>query len=350
MTYPQQTEAATNKPAQTSESQQPDWAQKTLEKVALAAVVEQRRARRWGIFFKFLFIVYLLLVSLIVFGGKHSAKSSVDALGNPLLGLAEQSEHIALIKLDGVIASDKEGNALSLMKSLNEALQDDSVTGVILLANSPGGSPVQSSMVYEAIARFKAKYHKPIYTLITDTCASGCYYIVSGTDKIYADASSIVGSIGVISQFYGYEEAAKKLGIEPRTYTAGDNKDFMNPTREPRPDEVAFLKEMLDAIHQQFIESVKKGRGDKLADDPRLFSGLFWTGKQAQSLGLIDGLRSIDEVAKEMGDYPVIEYNKEELLEKMLRNFAVQSGFNFGSAVKNAVTGSEEANYQLWLK
>lgn len=307
----------------------PNWERKTLEKIALAGIQEQRRGRRWKIFFTFLFFAYLTVIAVGLLG-KGSRSPAYDVMGNAVE--SEGNEHIALIRLHGAIAGDEDANAQRLSSQLRRAAAKDDVKGILIEANSPGGSPVQSSLVYQTIQAIRAEYGKPMMTVVTDVCASGCYYIVSASDEIYADKSSIVGSIGVISQSFGYAEAAKKLGIEPRTYTAGENKDFLNPARQPTPEEIAFLKQLLDNLHQNFIEAVKAGRGDKLSDAPDIFSGLFWTGDEANELGLIDGIATPLAVAKKIGDYPVYDYSAKSAVEKVLKRF--------GAEAEDVVSGS----------
>lgn len=310
------------------DTQRPNWEQRTIERIALDGLKEQKRSRRWNIFFKALFFIYLTFI-IASFFIKAKNTPTYDAFGQKTSIIS--GEHIALVRLNGVIAAGELASAENLNTTLRKALSDKQVKGVLLLANSPGGSPVQSSEVYKTIRSLKKEYQKPILTAVADTCASGCYYIASATDEIYADESSVVGSIGVISQSFGYGEAAKKLGIDPRTFTAGTNKDFMNPARPMTEKEVAFLKSLLADLHQNFIKAVKAGRGERLADNPELFSGLFWVGEKAKQLGLIDGFATPVEVAKKIGDYPVYDYMSQDPLEKVLKKIGVEA--------ENAVSG-----------
>lgn len=306
-----------------------NWERKTLEKVALASIAEQKRSRRWNIFFKILFFLYLTVIAVMLFN-KSNKLPTYDDMGNAIKG--KDRAHIALVRLEGTIAAGENANASKLTATLRRALEKDTVKGVLIQANSPGGSPVQSSLVFKTIQQLKESTGKPILTVVTDVCASGCYYMVAATDEIYADESSIVGSIGVISQGYGYAEAAKKLGIDLRTYTAGKNKDFMNPARTPNADEITFLQQLLDTLHDNFINAVKMGRGTKLSDNKELFSGLFWTGDQALQLGLIDGIATPQAVAAKIGDYPVYDYAPKAPLEKVLETF--------GAEAEQAISGS----------
>lgn len=316
-----------------SHNQQPleTWERQTIKKIALEGIKEQKRARRWKIFFMLLFFAYLAFIAFALLGkGENTPK--YDLFGNVVKG--DSKDHIALVRLSGAIAEGKDANAARLSKVLRSAASKDSVKGILIEANSPGGSPVQSSLVFQTIQDIKKTFNKPIKTVVTDVCASGCYYIVSATDEIYADKSSIVGSIGVISQSFGFKDAAEKLGINPRTYTAGENKDFMNPAREPSEKEIAFLKKLLADLHVHFIDAVKLGRGDKLANDPELFSGLFWTGEEAKGLGLIDGIATPQMVAQGMGEYPVYDYDAKPPIKQLLEQF--------GAEAQGVVSGSLE--------
>ncbi len=316
-----------------------NWERKALEKIALAGITEQKRARRWSIFFKALFFLYLAVMTVMLFN-KSGNLQSYDDMGRKV-GMKKDA-HIALVRIDGVIAPDKDANADKLAATLRRALNKDTVKGVLIQANSPGGSPVQSSLVFKTLRELKAKTDKPILTVITDVCASGCYYMVAASDEIYADESSIVGSIGVISQSFGYAKAAEKLGIDPRTYTAGENKDFMNPARTPTAKEIAFLKTLLDELHDNFIAAVKTGRGDKLSNTPELFSGSFWTGTQAKQLGLIDGIATPQAVAAKIGDYPVYDYAPKAPLKKALEGLGVEAEQVITDSARQILSAGEQ--------
>lgn len=303
---------------------------KLLEKTLLASVQEQRRSRRWGIFFKSLTFLYL-------FGAL--------ALFSPLMdfgkGGSRSTSHTALIEVKGMIADTEAASADNIVGSLRAAFEDEKTKGVILRINSPGGSPVQSGYIYDEIRRLRAQ--KPdikVYAVITDLGASGAYYIASAADQIYADKASLVGSIGVTAAGFGFVGTMEKLGVERRTYTSGEHKAFLDPFQPPKPDETAFWQGVLDTTHKQFIASVKAGRGDRLKDKdhPELFSGLVWTGEQAVGLGLVDGLGSASYVArdiigeKEMVDYTVQESAFDRFSKKMGASVAEQiamwAGFN----------------------
>ena len=309
---------------------QPNWEKQTIEKIALAGIKEQRCSRRWGIFFKAVFFIYLTFIIWSLF-----FKAQVQYQGYDVFGRRANSDfsgHIALVRLSGVIIAGTPASAATLNETLYRAMDDKNVKGVLLLVNSPGGAPAQSSEIYKTIRALKEQYNKPIYTAVSDVCTSGCYYIASATDEIYADRSSIVGSIGVISQTFGYAEAAKKIGLDPRTFTAGSNKDFLNPSKPLKEKDVMFIESLLNDLHQNFISAVKKGRGDRLSNNPDLFSGLFWVGDKAKKLGLIDGFATPLEVAKKMGDYPVYDYTYKSSLEKFL--------VKFGEVTEKAISGS----------
>jgi protease-4 len=276
-----------------------------LEKTLLASVQEQRRARRWGIFFKSLTFLYLF-VMLVMF--------------SPLMdfekGASRKASHTALIEVKGMIADTEAASADNIVGSLRSAFEDEKTKGVILRINSPGGSPVQSGYIYDEIRRLRAqKPNIKVYAVITDLGASGAYYIASAADQIYADKASLVGSIGVTAAGFGFVGTMEKLGVDRRTYTSGEHKAFLDPFQPPKPDETAFWQGVLDTTHKQFIASVKAGRGDRLKDKdhPELFSGLVWTGEQAVALGLVDGLGSASYVARDViGEKEMVDYTVQE--------------------------------------
>ncbi|MEN4959467.1 signal peptide peptidase SppA [Pseudomonas syringae] len=276
---------------------------KLLEKTLLASVQEQRRARRWGIFFKlltFAFLFVAVIVPMLDFEGSTSRRSS----------------HTALIDVQGVIADKEAASAENIVTALQKAFEDEKTKGVILRINSPGGSPVQSGYVYDEIRRLRAaKPDIKVYAVITDLGASGAYYIASAADQIYADKASLVGSIGVTAAGFGFVGAMDKLGVDRRTYTSGEHKAFLDPFQPQKADETQFWQGVLDTTHRQFITSVKQGRGDRLKDKdhPELFSGLIWTGEQAVALGLVDGLGSASYVARDViKEKDIVEYTVEE--------------------------------------
>ncbi|MBM3110982.1 S49 family peptidase [Pseudomonas sp. P66] len=283
--------------------EQKSW--KLLEKTLLAGVQEQRRARRWGIFFKLLTFAYL-------FG--------ILALFSPLTSMDKAASrsvnHTAVVEVRGVIADQEPASADNIVGGLREAFKDAKTKAVILSINSPGGSPVQSGYIYDEIRRLRAEYPDiKLYAVISDLGASGAYYIASAADQIYADKASLVGSIGVTAAGYGFVGTMEKLGVERRTYTAGEHKAFLDPFQPQKPEETAFWQGVLETTHKQFIASVKQGRGERLKDKehPELFSGLIWSGEQAVALGLVDGLGSASYVAREVvGEKELVDFTVEE--------------------------------------
>ncbi len=261
-----------------------------LKEVAMESIKEQRRARRWGIFFKLFFVAYLLiaLIALIGSGASNSKLAVADKI-------------TAVVDINGVIMDGAEASGELVIPALKEAFEHEKTKGVILRINSPGGSPVQSGIINDEIKRLKAKYKDiPVYAVVSDLCASGGYYIAVAADKIYADKASIVGSIGVRMDNFGAVELMEKLGVERRLYTAGANKGMLDPFLPENETQVAHINNMLTTTHQQFINVVKEGRGERLQNNPDIFSGLFWTGEDAVKLGLIDGLGSDAYVAREL--------------------------------------------------
>jgi len=264
-----------------------EW--KLIEKTLGGLFIEQRRARRWGIFFKLLTFGYLFALLYLLLAGPHIP---VDQAGEA---------HTAIIDVKGPISADDEANADSIIWSLREAFKEEQAKAIILRINSPGGSPVQSGYIYDEIKRLRQIYtDKPVYAVITDIGASGAYYIAAAADSIYADKASLVGSIGVVAGGFGFVDLMNKVGVERRLYTAGEHKAFLDPFSPKNRDESQLWQQVLNTTHQQFIEQVKIGRGERLKDDPKLFSGLVWTGEQAVELGLIDGLGSTSYVARDL--------------------------------------------------
>ena len=291
--------------AESSPQGENDRSWKLLEKTLLASVQEQRRARRWGIFFKILTFAYLLGV-LFMFSPLMSMDKSAG----------KGSHYTAVIDVRGVIADKEAASADNLVGSLRAAFEDDKVKGVILRINSPGGSPVQAGYVYDEIKRLRGLHPQvKVYAVIADLGASGAYYIASAADEIYADKASLVGSIGVTAAGYGFVGTMEKLGVERRAYTSGEHKSFLDPFQPQKADETAFWQGVLDTTHKQFIAMVKQGRGERLKDKdhPELFSGLIWSGEQALQLGLIDGLSSSSAVARDViGEKEMVDFTVEE--------------------------------------
>ena len=301
-----------------------------LEKAVLAGVQEQRRSRRWGILFKSLTFIYL-------FGAL--------ALFSPALNFQKKAAlseaHTALIEVRGVIAEQEDASADNIISSLRAAFDDPKTKGVILRINSPGGSPVQSGYVYDEIRRLRALHEDTkVYAVIVDIGASGAYYIASAADEIYADKSSLVGSIGVTASSFGFVGAMETLGVERRIYTSGQHKAFLDPFQPQKEDETQFWQGVLNTTHLQFINSVKQGRGDRLKVEghPELFSGLIWSGEQALELGLVDALGNSSSVARDViGQKEIVDYTLEDtpfdrfakrLGASVAENLAIWMGFS----------------------
>jgi len=282
-----------------------DKSWKLLEKTLLAGVQEQRRSRRWGIFFKLLTFVYLF-GALVMLSPLVSMEKSAS----------RGAHYTALIEVRGVIADKESASADNIVGSLRSAFEDPKVKAIILRINSPGGSPVQSGYVFDEIRRLRGLHpDTKVYAVISDLGASGAYYIASAADEIYADKSSLVGSIGVTAAGYGFVGTMEKLGVERRAYSSGEHKAFLDPFQPQKADETQFWQGVLDTTHNQFIASVKKGRGDRLKDKehPELFSGLVWSGEQALPLGLIDGLGSASSVARDViGEKELVDFTVQE--------------------------------------
>lgn len=285
------------------EGEDKSW--KLLEKALLAGVQEQRRARRWGIFFKLLIVVYLF-----------AGLALLAPLFNLQKGVAGSGSHTALIEVRGVIADQEAASADNIVGSLRAAFEDANTKGVILRINSPGGSPVQSGYIYDEIRRLRVEYPAiKLYAVISDLGASGAYYIASAADQIYADKASLVGSIGVTAAGFGFVGVMEKLGVDRRVYTSGEHKAFLDPFQPPKEEEARFWQGVLETTHRQFIDSVKQGRGERLKVDghPELFSGLVWSGEQALKLGLVDALGNTSYVAREViGEKELVDFTVQE--------------------------------------
>lgn len=286
--------------------------QEMLDRWIGGVLVEQRRSRRWKLFFRFLFAA-LILASLVA--------TFYSLFGNPIS--EPERQHLGVVKVQGVIDSESPASAERIIDGLNRAWEAPNAAAVVLHINSPGGSPVQSQRVYNEILRLREEGDKPIIAVIEDVGASGAYYMAAAADEIVAAPASLVGSIGVIFASFGFEEAIERLGIERRIYVSGENKDFLDPFSEVDPEVREFWQGVMDITHQQFIEAVRQGRGDRLADDDRLFTGLIWSGQQAQELGLIDGISSVDALSRELfGEVRLHDYTPRlDPFERLSRQF-----------------------------
>ncbi|MDJ0806529.1 MAG: S49 family peptidase [Gammaproteobacteria bacterium] len=281
------------------------WERRQLDKLLMSTLKENRRSRRWGIFFKSLTFAYLfLLLAMLIWSDEWD------------MSQASLKEHTALVEVDGIIAPETKASADKIVTGLRNAFKDKKTKAVILRLNTPGGSPVQSRYVNDEITRLRKKYPDiPLYAVVVDMCASGGYYIASAADEIYADRGSIVGSIGVLMNGFGFVEGMQNLGIERRLMTAGENKGIMDPFSPVSEEDKAHLQRMLDQLHGQFINRVKEGRGDRLKADeyPEIFSGLFWSGEEAKRIGLIDAFGSSSYVAREIvGVEDIVDFTPEE--------------------------------------
>ncbi|MBI2779382.1 MAG: S49 family peptidase [Gammaproteobacteria bacterium] len=298
-----------------------EWERGVLKKLAFSAIDEQRRTRRWGIFFKVLTFAYLFTLLYLVLPTDRAIEVG--------------KKHTALVEIRGEISDSSEANADSIITGLRAAFEDKNTKGVIIRINSPGGSPVQAGYVNDEIKRLRTEYPDiPLYVVITDICASGGYYIAAAADKIYADKASLVGSIGVIMDGFGFVDTMKKFGVERRLLTAGEHKGFLDPFSPQKPEEVEHVRTLLGNIHQQFIDTVKKGRGARLKDDPNLFSGYIWTGEQAIGIGLVDALGSSSYVAREViGAEDIVDYSeKPPYLQQFAQRFGMAMSGAFSSA------------------
>ncbi|MFA6971248.1 MAG: S49 family peptidase [Gallionella sp.] len=308
-----------------------NWERGVLEKLAMTAVQEQRRARHWGIFFKVLTFGYLFVILFIFMGWFDKSETALST-----------GKHTALVDMQGVISSDSAASADNMIPGLQDAFKDKGTQGVILRINSPGGSPVQAGQINDEIRRLRAKYPAiPLYVVVEDICASGGYYVAAAADKIFVDKASLIGSIGVLMDGFGFTGTMEKLGVERRLVTAGANKGFMDPFSAMRPDQQEYAKQMLAQIHQQFIDVVRQGRGKRLKETPDTFSGLVWNGQVGVAMGLADGYGSVESVARDV-------IKAEEIVD-----FTVKEGFadrlakRFGAGVASAIGFSTRSGVTL---
>lgn len=302
------------------------WERDLLSRLAFASLIEQRRHRRWNIALRLAFLGYLTLLLLLYvpFGWLSSPDSGA---------------HTALVRLDGVIADGQEAGADWVIPGLRAAFENEDTSAVILRINSPGGSPVQAGYINDEILRLRSTYPDiPLYAVITDICASGGYYVAAAADRIFADKSSIVGSIGVLMNGFGFVEAMEMLGVERRLYTAGDRKGFLDPFSPSDPEEVAHIRNTLAELHSQFVAVVRKGRGDRLKDSEDLFSGLVWSGERSVELGLVDELGSSDFVAREVVKVDnVVDFTRKRgLLERVSERVGAAFGRVLGDHLLSA--------------
>jgi len=305
-----------------------EW--KLIEKLLSSSLNEQRKARRWGIFFKILTFAYLFFL-IGAFFFRPGADSSMSLSASP---------HTALIEIQGVIAAAEDANADRIVGALRRAFEEPAAKAVVMRINSPGGSPVQAGYVYDEIVRLGAEYpDKKVYAVIADIGASGAYYIAAAADTIFADKASLLGSIGVTASGFGFVDAIEKLGVERRTFTAGKHKNFLDPFLPVDEEQVQIWKGVLDGTHRQFVEQVQKGRGDRLkTNDPLLYSGIVWNGEQALEMGLIDGLGSSSYVAREIiGQETIVNYT---VKPNPLEEFVSRLGVSIGEGMAKVLMGN----------
>ena len=298
-----------------------------LEKLAFSTLAEQRAARRWRTFTRLAWLAFFIF---IVWWGLSREMSTASSKSSP---------HTAVVDIKGEIASGAEASAEYVVAALRSAFEDEGSKAVVLLVNSPGGSPVQAGIINDEIVRLKAKHGKPLYAVVEETCASAAYYIAAAADEIYVDKASIVGSIGVLMDGFGFTGTMEKLGVERRLLTAGENKGFLDPFSPQTEQQRAYAQVLLDQIHEQFIAVVKAGRGERLKETPEIFSGLFWTGQQAIELGLADKLGSLDFVAREVVQAEeIIDYTRREnVAERLAKRFGAAMGGGAASALQSTM-------------
>ncbi|MDQ0037936.1 protease-4 [Variovorax boronicumulans] len=297
-------------------TQRPGWERATLEKLAFAALGEQKATRRWKTFVRLSWLAFFIFLAWF-------------ALSRSTPSTAKTTAHTAVVEIKGEIAAGGDASAEFVVAAMKTAFEDEGAKGVVLLINSPGGSPVQAGIINDEIKRLKAKHKKPVYAVVEETCASAAYYIAAGADKIFVDKASIVGSIGVLMDGFGFTGVMDKVGVERRLLTAGENKGFLDPFSPMSDAQRAHAQTMLNQIHAQFINVVKTGRGDRLKlDTPGLFSGLFWSGEQAVEYGLADQLGNVDFVAREViKAEEVIDYTRRDnVAEKLAKKFGAAMG------------------------
>jgi len=317
-------QAAIKTGATPAASDTPNWERSTLEKLALAAIDEQRAARRWRNGIRLAWLVFLVA---LVWLGMERGNTTADV----------SKPHTAVVEIKGEIASGSEASAELIVAAMRGAFEDEGAKAVVLLINSPGGSPVQAGIINDEIHRLKAKHNKPVYAVVEETCASAAYYIAAGADKIFVDKASIVGSIGVLMDGFGFTGLMDKIGVERRLMTAGENKGFLDPFSPQTEKQREFAQAMLNQIHQQFITVVKTGRGKRLKETPETFSGLFWTGQQAIEMGLADQLGNVDFVAREVVKAEdLVDYTRRDnVAERLVKRFGASIGQGAAVALKS---------------
>jgi protease-4 len=319
------TQAAEARIQPTVEQAPPSWERATLEKLAFASLHEQRLARRWRTFVRLAWLLFFATLAWLAFSQGMTSQNV-------------STPHTAVIEIQGEIASDAEASAELIIDSVRTAFEDVGAQAVVLLINSPGGSPVQAGIINDEIRRLKLLHNKPVYAVVEESAASAAYYIAVSADKIFVDKASIVGSIGVLMDGFGFTGLMDKLGVERRLMTAGENKGFLDPFSPQTDTQRDFAQAMLNQIHQQFIAVVKEGRGERLKETPETFSGLFWSGQQAVEMGLADQLGSLDFVAREVVKAEdIIDYTRRDnVAERLVKRFGAAMGAGAMQAFRSA--------------
>lgn len=309
-----------------------DWERLTIEKLLLEGVKEQRRKRRWSIIFKSFYLLIFIFIVIMLLPDKQ------------LSGASRLKPHTALIEINGEISSNGSANADDIIDSLDDAFNDPNTQGIILEINSPGGSAVQASEIYREIMYLRQTAKRPkIYAVCSDMCTSAAYYIASATDVIYASQASLVGSIGVIIDSFGFVDIMKKVGVERRLFTAGSEKGFLDPFSPLRPNDAQYVSTLLESVHQQFIADVKKGRGGRLKENnPMLFSGLVWNGQQSVLMGLVDGVGTTRDVARNViKNTNLVDYTtKPSLMDQLSKSVGMYFPHTIDGYLKQSMTVS----------
>ncbi|MDO9204453.1 MAG: S49 family peptidase [Methylotenera sp.] len=319
-------------PIPSTQSQDTKWQRDAIEKLASSALTEQKTSRRWSVFFKGLTFAYLFIILFFALGWLGGGAKNIGA-------------HTALIEVSGVIQAGGDVNADSFMESLHDAYKDKGTKGIILRINSPGGSPVQAGIINDEIKRQKKLHPKiPVYAVVEDICASGGYYIAVAADKIYVDKASIVGSIGVLMDGYGFTEVMKKVGVERRLMTAGENKAMLDPFSPVNPKHQALAQTMLNEIHEQFKTVVRQGRTTRLKETPETFSGLFWSGEQSIKMGLADAIGSADYVAREViKQEKIVDFTtQEDFASRLAKRIGASASASFGEMLAKQIVKAGE--------
>jgi len=308
----------------------PQWERDLIAKLATAALKEQRRARLWGIFFKLLTFAYVTFLLVVLVDWKGRAE------------MASGKKHTAMVEVSGLIAPGSDASAERVTSALQAAFKDKNTQGVVVRCNSPGGSPVQAQTIYDEMRRLRKQYPDiPLYAVVEDVCASGGYFVAVGADRIYVAKASVVGSIGVLMNGFGFTGLMEKLGVERRLITAGENKGMLDPFSPMDEKDVAHAKQLMADIHQQFIGVVKEGRGKRLKETPEIFSGLIWTGQRSVELGLADGFGSLDSVARDVVKAEdIVDFStRESVVEKFARRFGASAASTLIESALRASAG-----------